>query len=197
MTVYDHTVTTRFWARRTVGRALRPLRRTREIDLRRHNPTGTYSRYRRFFRQDGCEHRRVEVGDGSGRTVSAEQILADCPGSAIFVKMDIEGAEWQTLEQLAAASHRLAGMVVEFHDVAAHAHELRRFVASLPGFAVVNTAVNNVGGVMPDGTPVLVELTLVRTDLITVDPSLPRRDLNAPNSSLHPVIDLRFAGGGR
>lgn len=192
VTAYDHTVTTKFWARRTVGRMLRPLRRRRIVDDLRHNPSGTYLRYRRFFRGGECEHRRVEVGDGARGTVSAEEILADCPGSAIWVKMDIEGAEWKTLAHWVAGSHRLAGMVVEFHDVARHADELRRFVAELPDFAVVNTSVNNVGGVMPDATPVLVELTLVRADLITSDPARPRRDLNAPNSSLHPTIDLRF-----
>lgn len=195
VTAYDHTVTPRFWLRRTAGSALRRLRRTPVADKRRHNPTTGYRRYRAFFSQEGCHHRRLAIGDGTGGSVTLRQALNACPGRSLFVKMDIEGAEWQVLDSLIEAADRLVAVAIEFHDVNDHLEQLGTFLAAMGarGFAVVNTAANNVGGCSPEGIPVLVEVTLARRDAFIVDPGRLQEDLNAPNSSLHPEIAIRFA----
>lgn len=193
VTAYDHTVHERFWARRAAGRAYRRLTRTGVTDQLRHNPTSGYRRYRRYFSRPDAEHRRLAVGDGTAGSVPLSQILAECPGEPIFLKMDIEGAEWLVLDDLVAGADRFAGMAIEFHDVPAHLPQLRDFVQRLARFPIVNVAANNVGGVDDDGVARVVEVTVARRDLFDVDPALPRPDLNTPNSSLHPPLELRFA----
>lgn len=193
MSVYDDTVTPRFWARRAAGRLRRRLTRTLDLDVRRANEESGFLRYRRFFRHPHREHIAVRVGPGTGE-ISLAHILDRYPHRAAFVKMDIEGCEWQQLDALIERQDRIVGAAIEFHDVPDRMPELLAFVAAATSWSIVGVSVNNVTGVDESATPRVVEVSFARTDLLRHRPTqgsaitAPRRT----NSALGPAIDLQF-----
>ncbi len=193
VSVYDPTVTPRFWARRAAGRLRRRLTRTLDLDVLRTNDESGFLRYRRFFAHRHREHMAVRVGPGPGEA-SLAHILDRYPDRAVFVKMDIEGAEWQQLDALIERRDRIVGAAIEFHGVPERMPELLAFVAAATSWSVIGVSVNNVAGVDETATPQVVEVSFARTDLLRLRPAqghantAPRRT----NASLGPAIDLHF-----
>jgi hypothetical protein len=171
----DHTVTPRFWIKRALASGLRGVAR--------------FLAYRRFFRGT-VEHRRVCVGyDGAG-SVSLPSLLAEMPNDAIFLKCDIEGAEYRLLSDIAAHAHRFTGIAIELHDIDLHRDRISRFLASMPDFRVVALHPNNCAGTDGAGDPLVVELTLTRHDL--AGPRTLAAEHGQPNDPERPDIELRF-----
>jgi len=187
-------------ARRRVLRALpgaAPHRRRRSLE----DPLLPLS-YRRFFDGEGAEHRRANLGwDASRGEVSFADALAEAPEGGVFVKMDIEGAEYRALDGIAAmAPGRLVGVAIELHDVDLHRARITEWLAAMPGQVVAHVHPTNYVGVDADGDPRVLEMTLARADLVEVEPGggapeLPRPGLDAPSWHGAPDLALRFGGG--
>ena len=194
VTVCDPGGGPRFWARRRAGRIKRRITPIPDDPLR-DNPDATYREYREFFRRPGHEHLRVRIGDGGADTVSLADLLNRFPQRDVFLKMDIEGAEWQTLDTLLAQQHRIVGAAIEFHDVHEHLDQLLGFVQRADSWSIVNVAANNAGGVADDGTPRLVEMSFGRSDLLRprTTPMRNSAALNGPNTTRVPPVEIRFA----
>ncbi|WP_181420740.1 class I SAM-dependent methyltransferase [Rhodobacter viridis] len=116
--------------------------------------------YKQFFVGDRV-HIRKFVGHGpSDLYLSPEQILSEARslGRKVFVKMDIEGAEYDCLQALIDHADQLSGLAVEFHDIGARCGELVDFVAQFP-LRLVHLHPQNGAHVTRDGVPDLIELT--------------------------------------
>ncbi len=88
-------------------------------------------------------------------------------GHGIFVKLDIEGGEYDLLPVIAEHSGVINGLAIEFHDLDRLGARLDEVMTGLAGrFAVVHVHGNNYTGLVP-GThlPVSIEVTLVNRDL--------------------------------
>jgi hypothetical protein len=101
-------------------------------------------------------------------------LLAPGGGTDVFLKMDIEGAEYETLDGVLPYADRLAGVVVEFHDLD---REWDRFVALMDALlgplAVAHLHGNNCDAVIPGtATPKVVEVSFVNRRLLTA-PAVP------------------------
>ena len=182
---FDHSVTWRFW----VIHALKDLARLRLFRLFH------YFAYRWFFRGEGAEHRRLKIGyDGPGGTGLAALLdEAEGDGDAIFLKVDIEGSEYRILPDIVANAHRFTGIVMELHDIDLHHDRVATFLAGLRGFTIVCLHPNNYAGVDDAGDPLVIEISLIRDDL--VDPPAGAATLPAPqpNDPRQPEIELHFA----
>jgi hypothetical protein len=179
---FDHSVTGRFWAKYTLFALMKMnLGRARKV-----------LGYRRFFRQAGVEHRRLMIGyDGPG-SVSLKTILAETDSDAIFLKCDIEGGEYRILDDVVANQHRFTAIAIEFHDLDLQRPRIDRFIRGLDRFAIVRVHANNFGGVDPSGDPLVIEMTLTRSDLIDrADPAAPAV-AETPNNPAAPNIELAF-----
>ncbi len=154
----DHTINTRFWLRHAIARIL----------TGQFSRLGRYFSYRRFFGRSGVEHRQLKVGyDGSGG-VSLETLVAKEPLNSVFLKADIEGSEYRIFDDIARYADRLTGIAIEFHDIDLHRDRINKLFKSLPDFSIVALAANNFGGVDNEGDPIVIEVTLIRKDFVSL-----------------------------
>jgi hypothetical protein len=180
---FDHTVNFAFWARYYVEQTLR-LRWSR---LTR------YFDYRRFFGQTGVEHRRIRIGYDQPGEASVAGLMREFGEREIFLKIDIEGSEYRILDEIVAHADRVSSVVMELHDLDLHRERVTRFIDGMKDFAVVFLHANNFGGTDGHGDPLVIEISLVRKDLL--DPPIPgEAKLTLPaNDTRVPEIELRFA----
>lgn len=180
---FDHSVTWKFWLRYYVEQILR-LRWAR---------LGRYIDYRWFFSRPGVEHRPVRIGYEQPGEVSVARLLKEFSADNIFLKIDIEGSEYRILDEVVKYSDRFTSVVIEFHDIDLHRHRIDEFVAGMSNFSVVFLHANNFGGTDGQGDPLVIEMCLVRSDLLDApEPGEQRLELPA-NTSRHADIELRFA----
>lgn len=175
----DHTVTPRFWIRRAIA------------SLFTLQPRGLvrYFAYRRFFRGD-AEHRRLCAGYDIPGGISLARVIEGIESDAIFLKCDIEGSEYRLFDDIVRHARRFTGMVIEFHSIDLHRERIDRFLAALTGFRIVALHPNNAGGMDANGDPLVIEITLTRSDL--VGPTAIDRQLASINEPARPDIEARF-----
>ena len=176
---YDGTVNWWFWTRH----ALRSIQRT---DFRR---LGRYASYRRFFTGEKVQHRKQMIGDGRNGTVSVSDILREFPDQQIFLKMDIEGSEYEVLDQIVAEQDRFAGIAMEWHEISRRRNDVTKFIAAMTTFSVVALHVNNWGGTDRNGDPQCLEMTLTQKRFVVTDetasvPTMPPNNLNSAEVEL-------------
>lgn len=181
---YDGSVDRRFWQLYVVKKLLR-VRPAQALH---------YLAYRKFFGSGGAEHRKAMIGyDGSG-SVSLSTVLREIGSKRIFLKVDIEGWEYRILDQIVEYRDRFTGVVMELHDVDLHRDRIDRFVGAMTGFTIVHLTPNNFAGVDSNGDPVVVEISLMRSDYVRM-PAHPADAVGMPhvrNAADLPDIDIRY-----
>jgi hypothetical protein len=163
-----------------------------------------------YFRFFGRRHRHVRRrAVGAPRAASDISLggllddVAQAPPLGVFLKMDIEGGEYDVVPHVAAHAARFAAVVVEFHGIG---RRPARFVDALDalesGFRIVHVHGNNYGGYAPEvGLPDVLEVTWLNLELLpgptTASPHrYPRPGLDWPNTPSRPDLDLRFDKDG-
>lgn len=99
--------------------------------------------YESFF-QGKNTHIRKKVSITDDETTSdIAEILSTCSANT-FLKCDIEGGEYQILDELIRHSRSFTGMVIEFHDAAQNInfHELACFIGKV-NLNLVHVHINN------------------------------------------------------
>jgi hypothetical protein len=181
----DGTVHRRFWIEHfLVNLSRRRLRRAFR-----------FAAYRRFFAKPRAEHRRLMVGYDGPQSVSLDTMMRELEGESVFLKCDIEGAEYRVLDHIVAHAGRLTGIAMELHAVDLHRDRISAFLAALPDFRIAHLHGNNFGGTDTHGDPLVIEISLVRTDLLPGSPRSCAID-STPNRPDLPDLTIRFAGGG-
>lgn len=114
----------------------------------------------------------------------------------IFFKCDIEGDEYQILDDLICNSHKFSGLVMEFHDVHKPLlwQELCNFISKIPQ-KLVHVHINNNSYLQTDQDlyyPICVELTFSSHGSCEwCDVQLPHA-LDQPNSVQRPDFQIVF-----
>lgn len=155
---------------------------------------GVVLSYRRFFvsKKNGSHihfKERIVGGGGSNDQSACLSKVFDRVKTTglIFMKMDIEGAEYDVLREIKPYVSRLAGLVIEFHETGFRRTD---FVAVLTellcDFSIVHFHANNCADFGPDHFPLSVEITLVNREHFYVEDSvvttcLPLPELDMPN----------------
>jgi hypothetical protein len=157
-----------------------------------------------YFWFFGVKHRHVVArltrADGPG-TVSVGTLIAQAGvrERRIFLKMDIEGGEYQVVDDLVAHEDRINFIVGEFHRIGKKAAAFNVALAALQhAFEVVHVHGNNYRPFDADnGVPDTVEITLVNRALMPAGAAAttwtyPRPGLDFPNRPNAPDYALRF-----
>lgn len=132
------------------------------------------------------------VGNSSSGAKSLARVLdEEGPPEPVFVKADVEGAEYRMLDDLAANAGRFCGLVVEFHDIDLHRERIGDFIGRF-GMDLVHVHPNNMGGADPSGNPLVVEMTFAKDPRpVSESPSIPHA-WDRPNAAHLP--DVGFPG---
>ena len=136
----------------------------------------------------------------SATTVRLQDLLNTAPANGaqprVFLKIDIEGAEYALLEDIVSAVPRLTGLAMELHDLPAHREQVTRLFAALrPHLVLVHLHANTYDGVDRDtALPKVIEATWLARSLMT-EPAhdvkaLPRPGLDHPSKYSHEQIRL-------
>lgn len=145
--------------------------------------------------------RRVAAEPGRGRITIGELIRQAGPAAplSLFLKMDIEGGEYDVVSHVVDNAQWIACVAAEVHDVVRRAGQCNAFMhRMLERFHVAHVHGNNFGGTaaIDDGFPCSIELTLVNRELVPqAVPSrraLPLPGLDFPNYDHWPEVPLRF-----
>ena len=117
----------------------------------------------------------------------------------VFVKMDIEGSEYDVLRASADVLDRISGFVIEFHDLSSNWTRFQDSMAMLDrAFYVAHVHGNNNDECIPQTrVPMTLEITLVNKALsppapLPSDAVYPVAGLDYPNRPRRPDLSLRF-----
>jgi len=207
ITGLDHSVTPGFLARRILkslwkvpGYAL-TLQRKKTAQyaglLRR------CAMFHHFFRRPHRHLRRRVAGVvGSALDITLEELLGEAPESGfadIFLKMDIEGSEYEVVPTILRHSRRFACIAAEFHELDRRTADFNELVARLSEpFCLVHLHGNNCGPYdQANDFPTTVELTwIARAALVPplrpASGPFPDLELDRPNDPRKPDYPIRF-----
>ncbi len=143
----------------------------------------------------------VTAKDGPG-TVSFDtlmQIAGPAREHGVFLKMDIEGSEYDVIPSIVAHEKSISVVTAEFHDLENGSEVFNRGIEQLlQAFEIVHIHGNNCGSYSAaDDFPAVVEITFVNKALFGEPPvpsqhSYPRVGLDIPNSFGIDDYPLRF-----
>tara|TARA_Y100000768_G_scaffold346059_1_gene293370 strand:- start:3869 stop:4678 length:810 start_codon:yes stop_codon:yes gene_type:complete len=158
--------------------------------------------YFNFFNKKIIHFRNRIWDDNEGinttvnKTIS--KILLD--GSKnIFIKMDIEGAEFKVLKNFNDLESKIIGLAIEFHDINSRANEFNRIIESLKkNFHIAHVHGNNYSKIDSiSNFPSSLEITFINKKLmkgkVTItEERYPIKGLDQPNKHSKPDINLNF-----
>lgn len=104
---------------------------------------GIYESHRQFF-IDTKQHITKNIGKrNSHKEITFDQVMKD-KGNNIFLKCDIEGSEYDILDNIIIHTKQFSGIVIEFHDIHDFnkLNEMINFVGKLDQ-KLIHTHINN------------------------------------------------------
>jgi hypothetical protein len=146
-----------------------------------------------FFDHDNRNLHKFNIGYRTGNKKLSDLISAT--DTNVFLKCDIEGAEYEILDELIMHSSKFSGMVIEFHDVYQYPifNMLSSFIAKTD-MKLVHTHMNNISyAETPTGyLPGCIELTFTSSRNIMISNiSLPH-SLDMPNTPTRDEFRISF-----
>lgn len=152
----------------------------------------TLKMYSHFFRGNRT-HLRKFVGNGPDSSwVTMEHLVRSLDSQKLFIKMDIEGSEYDTLDDIVRNQDRIIGLVIEFHHVHTHLEKIRSFVSDL-SLGIVHIHANNFAKVCPASSlPTVLEVTF-SAGASQEEVCLLPHPLDMPNDAGKDELHLRFA----
>ena len=154
-----------------------------------------------FFQHNCVLHRqRVNKTFIDPDFLEFDDAMGRLSGQTVFVKIDIEGGEYNLVDDLCRHRDRILGMAIEFHGVGTSSHHC--FLDAIPGllreFDIVHVHGNNSGPVTACGLPEYLEISWLRknfcgSDVRKQDLFVP--ELDRPNSIYSEDYALYFAQG--
>lgn len=110
----------------------------------------------------------------------------------IFLKIDIEGAEYRILEEIILHEKKITGIVIEFHDVDLHKDKIKSFIDRL-ALNLIHIHPNNVDYVCNNNDPISIEMSFSKNPSIINDQEVKfPHILDQKNSEKNLEHELRF-----
>jgi hypothetical protein len=192
---YDHTVSVGTAFRYSIGQILR-------VALRRPGAwrrTLTWIDYKRFFRSEATHFKQRIWRDNQDNSATIDDVFSRLPAERpVFVKMDIEGGEYQVIDDLLRHSPDIVAMAIEFHDIDTAASLFNSFIEKIKrDFHIVHLHANNMGGMTPFKFPVAPEITFLNKSFFSSVPQpsslkYPVEGLDRPNNPRLPEFEFEF-----
>jgi hypothetical protein len=174
-----------YW--RKISEMMRNLNRLHEYFQKKHG--------RRFIPK--------YLGDtDNDKYISFDTIFTELSGAgklSVFIKMDIEGAEYTALPHLPPYFDKINGLVIEFHGLNQEKAFLETTKLLLNDYYVAHIHANNCGGhIINSPLPMTLEITFIHKNMLppgSAEPSTlkyPVKGLDFPNTETLDDIVLNF-----
>ena len=123
--------------------------------------------YKYTFKNDKVKKRLIRYKSLT-KIINENQL--DCD---VFLKIDIEGAEYRILTDILENQNIFTGIIIEFHDVDFHKQKIKLFIDSL-NLSLTHIHENNSSIIDTENDPTCIELTFEKTPLVVDEnPVLP------------------------
>lgn len=104
----------------------------------------------------------------------------------VFLKIDIEGSEYEIIEQIMNHSNQIRLIVIEFHDILKRVEEFEKLFNLLKSkYSLIHTHINNNGAFDKNMIPEVCEFTFINSldfnGILRVD-KIPLLELDQPNN---------------
>lgn len=114
------------------------------------------------------------------------QKFVESENDKIFLKIDIEGSEYEVIEQIMNYSKQIRIIVIEFHDIIKKAEEFEKLFSLLKlKYSLIHTHINNNGAFNENMIPEVCEFTFINSldfhGKLRVD-KIPLPELDRPNN---------------
>ena len=116
----------------------------------------------------------------------------------IFFKIDIEGSEYEILDQIISCQEKIQGIVIEFHNVVKNLSIIKEFLMKInTNLNLVHIHANNYGILNENGIPQVIEMTLINPKKFEITDERTKRTypiegLDFKNHKRGPDIELKF-----
>lgn len=130
--------------------------------------------YLGYINSPQITHHQKFIGTETNETTTDICDVLDgiSPDKRVFLKIDIEGAEYDVLDAALTRSERLTGIAAEYHDVGTEPRCFSQIERLQENFNISHLHVNNAGGVDENSIPRLLEATFINKSLAAKPPSL-------------------------
>jgi len=146
----------------------------------------------KFFKQKISNNKNssknVSISKAVGRLKDIEKLI---------LKIDIEGSEYDSIDEIIENNKRIEMIVIEFHDIDKKEDIFIRNMKNLmKHFDIIHLHGNNHCGLTSYGIPIALEITLIhkiyRPKELIYEKNFPRNNLDFPNNPLKNDINFTF-----
>ena len=192
---YDHTIDKDFWYQRFKKDIihfflLKKLRLSKIIKM------FDYIDYKIFFKKKNIHFLKKVVRNSEKEDeISLTDIIDNFED--IFLKIDIEGNEYEILPEVTKHSEKIISLIVEFHDIDSNLDKIEKFIIENKFLKLIHIHANNYKDINTNGNPNDIELTFVNKNKINISnersqKSYPIHGLDYKNLKRKKDIELKF-----
>ena len=192
---YDHTIDKDFWYQRFKKDIihfflLKKLRLSKIIKM------FDYIDYKIFFKKKNIHFLKKVVRDSKKEDeISLTNIIDNFED--IFLKIDIEGNEYEILPEVTKHSEKIISLIIEFHDIDSNLDKIEKFIIENKFLKLIHIHANNYKDINTNGNPNDIELTFVNKNKINISnersqKSYPIHGLDYKNLKRKKDIELKF-----
>jgi len=192
---YDHTIDKDFWYQRFKKDIihfflLKKLRLSKIIKM------FDYIDYKIFFKEKNIHFLKKVVRNSEKEDeISLTDIIDNFED--IFLKIDIEGNEYEILPEVTKHSEKIISLIVEFHDIDSNLDKIEKFIIENKFLKLIHIHANNYKDINTNGNPNDIELTFVNKNKINISnersqKSYPIHGLDYKNLKRKKDIELKF-----
>ena len=103
---------------------------------------------------------------GIGSDISLQSIVNKyVDGQKGYLKVDIEGSEYNLLDEIINYKQLFNGIAIEFHDVSNHIFEINNFISKI-NKGLIGFKINEIGGMTEAGIPNTIEICFASMEFV-------------------------------
>ena len=195
---YDHSIDSNFWISKFKKDLIKFLK------LKIFKPKKLYKMFQyidflfffRFKKKNQFFLKKIGV---TNECTSIKEIVSNHinENEKIFLKIDIEGSEYEILDQIISIQDKIQGLIIEFHNVSKNLDIIENFLKKIKDYLnLVHIHANNYSTKDADQFPEALELSISSINLNNLDlddvREYPIKNLDFPNSKRSPDIKFDF-----
>jgi hypothetical protein len=166
VTFYDHTVSTKSY----LLSILRILRRLIKLRYKIKDLTEMlkhFFSYAILLNSGRISHKKKKIlqQPKNKNETNIEEIFNNITFNNVLLKIDIEGSEYEIIDQIIDTSHKVLSLIIEFHEIDKFEEIFERKIKLLQSkFEIIHIHGNNNTGTLKINLPKTLEITLVNKE---------------------------------
>ena len=183
---YDYSIGLGYWIKHFLKRVLAVLigRFSAPFDA-----VKLFLEFKIFFKDSAVLYLE-KVGTAPGCDTNLKKALDKLDRAPLFLKVDIEGYEYQILEEIIRCKDDLTGLVIEFHSVSDNIEQIEDFINKI-GITLIHIHPNN-NRLDEEGDPIAIERTFSKNPTKLEDKFIHPHALDQNNVPRKDSVSLRF-----